>query len=175
MADKFCPRCNITKSTDEFSKNKARANRDGLASYCKVCVREYGKQKQYDKIRWENNADSERARHKLFMEKNSETQLNRYKENAKKYRKKNPGRVNATNRARGKHNFVPKWADKPAMAIVYEKAKLLSALWGVELQVDHVVPLRGKTVCGLHCWANLQLLAADLNHKKRHYEWPDMP
>lgn len=172
---KFCPRCNQTKSVSEFSKNKARANRDGLASYCKCCVREYGKQKQYDKMRWENNRERESARHKAFMEKSGENQLQRYRANAQRYRKLNPGLVNATNKARAKNRFVPVWANKDLIAKLYVKAKEWSSILGEPIEVDHIVPLRGKTVCGLHCEANLQLLAKELNHKKRHYVWPDMP
>jgi hypothetical protein len=41
--------------------------------------------------------------------------------------------------------------------------------------VDHIVPLQGKIVCGLHTWENLQLVAPSLNSKKCNRFWPDMP
>lgn len=174
---KYCPRCKQTKDVCEFSSNKARltSGRDGLASYCKQCVREYGKQKQYDKARWANNKEKEQQRHRSFIERNREEQLARYRENARQYRKSNPDRVNATNRARGKWNYVPTWANKKAMQVLYSKAKEWSVILGEPMEVDHIVPLRGRLVCGLHCEANLQLLAKTINHQKRHFVWPDMP
>lgn len=174
---KFCPRCKQTKSTDEFSKNKARmtGGRDGLASYCKQCVREYGKERKYDKIRWENNRDKESKRHRDFVSRNKESQLSRYRENARRYRAENKASVNATNRSRSKFNFVPSWANKSAMKVIYEKAALWSEILGCKIEVDHIVPLRGKTVCGLHCEHNLQLLEKTLNFEKRNFTWPDKP
>lgn len=41
MTTKLCTKCNTTKSVEEFSKNKAR--KDGLASMCKHCWKEYYK------------------------------------------------------------------------------------------------------------------------------------
>ena len=37
---KKCPRCGLTRNTEEFGRN--RSLRDGLSCYCKVCNREIG-------------------------------------------------------------------------------------------------------------------------------------
>jgi hypothetical protein len=34
---------------------------------------------------------------------------------------------------------------------------------------------KSKKVCGLHCWANLQLLDPMINVIKSNRYWPDMP
>lgn len=177
VSEKFCPKCSITKSASEFHKNASRntPGRDGLAVYCKQCSSQYSKEKKYDKSRWENNKEHEYARHKAFIAKNRDKQLERMSAKGRRYRIANKGKVNAANRARAKWNFVPKWADKSAMRVVYEKAAEWSQILGEKIEVDHIVPLRGKTVCGLHCESNLQLLAKELNHQKRHFFWPDMP
>jgi 5-methylcytosine-specific restriction endonuclease McrA len=63
----------------------------------------------------------------------------------------------------------PVWGDKEKIRLVYQKAKE----WGFE--VDHVVPIKNEIVCGLHVWANLQLLDKKSNMAKGNKVWPDMP
>ena len=57
-------------------------------------------------------------------------------------------------------NRLPVWADLTNIKDIYKKARTMN------MQVDHVVPLFGKTVCGLHCESNLQLLGAKENASK---------
>lgn len=70
---------------------------------------------------------------------------------------------------------TPSWADKSAVQRVYQGAVELGRVLGISFHVDHVVPLKSDKVCGLHCEANLQILAADENVRKLNHFWPDMP
>ena len=54
----------------------------------------------------------------------------------------------------------PSWVDRAANAAIYDEAVRLG------LTVDHVVPLKGRNVSGLHVQWNLQLLTQDANRRK---------
>lgn len=76
--------------------------------------------------------------------------------------KKHPSEVTAyaaLRRAR-KLRATPSWVNKVALKEVYLEAKRLGKV------VDHVVPLQGKLVCGLHVPWNLQLLTLSENSRK---------
>lgn len=93
------------------------------------------------------------------------------------WQRDNPTKVAQRNRLRATSHrrSKPLWANQEAMDLIYTKRDELNALWGTKFQVDHIVPLQGDSVCGLHCEDNLQLLEKSLNCEKRHFHWPDMP
>lgn len=126
-----------------------------------------------------NNKEHRLAQSKKWTEDNKERQqylTKRYYENnrdkvleqATQWQKDNPAKVNARNRARRKliENATPPWADWDKIVDVYEECTKLCEDTGEEHHVDHIIPLQGKLVCGLHVHTNLQILTAEENLTK---------
>lgn len=65
----------------------------------------------------------------------------------------------------------PDWADTELIRRMYVVAERVSAVTGIQHHVDHVIPLKGKLVSGLHVHNNLRVVAYDVNvSKSNHYE-----
>lgn len=87
------------------------------------------------------------------------------------YRKANPHKVNAltADYAASKGLRAPKWitkAQRNQIREFYETASNRTKETGVPYEVDHIVPLRGTNVSGLHVPWNLQVLTKSENVKK---------
>jgi len=79
------------------------------------------------------------------------------------YKKRNPDTTLAdTNVRKRRHReATPKWISKEqklAMRQLYISARQLTKLTGQMYVVDHIVPLKGETVCGLHVPWNLRVI-----------------
>ena len=90
------------------------------------------------------------------------------KVNDKKWKEKNPEKVRQyiANRKAAKLQRTPPWVDHDAIAVFYAEAARLTVETGIEHHVDHIIPLQGKLVSGLHVHTNLQVITAEENLKK---------
>lgn len=105
--------------------------------------------------------------YKEYVKKNKE----KIRQTASKYQKNNKGKVNARTAARhaAKMQRTAKWLtadEKWLIQEIYELASLRTKLTGTQWHVDHVLPLRGLEVCGLHTPWNLQVIPATENIRK---------
>jgi hypothetical protein len=72
----------------------------------------------------------------------------------------------AKHRAKGL-NAIPTWADLTAIERLYAEAAASG------MHVDHIFPLQGETVCGLHVANNLRVLTPLENLKKGNKVYSD--
>lgn len=61
---------------------------------------------------------------------------------------------------------TPVWVDPSDFLSLYKLAGEMTAKTGIAHHVDHIVPLQGETVCGLHVPWNLRVIPASENSRK---------
>jgi len=171
---KTCNRCLKSKPLSEFCKNKTA--KFGVSSLCRVCQSTYNKEYrernrqtllQADKDRYSNNTEHLKAKAAKHKSENKEY----YDNYNKSYYRLNKHKFLAANSKRRKVivRATPDWlssSHKQKIENFYWLAQDLRATSGETYHVDHIVPLQGKNVCGLHVPWNLQVLPADLNLQK---------
>ena len=88
--------------------------------------------------------------------------------------KASKSRRNALRDSRSKQ-ATPKWLTKEQqdqIVAIYDHMRDCRIVTGEDYHVDHIVPLKGENVCGLHVHWNLQILPADVNISKSN-RYPD--
>ena len=99
---------------------------------------------------------------------NSEERKAKKLVNAARWREENRGKHNSSGslaRAKRAKRNVP-WADLDYIKDLYTNAKEASEIFGISFEVDHILPLCGKTISGFHHEDNLQVLPRNLNREK---------
>lgn len=127
------------------------------------------KHREYHRRWYEKNKDQRRVTVAAWRESNKDKVREIDRRWAKSNRVKRYAKTAAYRAARRK--AIPSWADRHAILAVYAEAHRLSRETGIPHHVDHVVPLTGRTVCGLHVADNLRAVPASVNCRKRN-AWP---
>jgi hypothetical protein len=131
---------------------------------------------------YEENRESVAAASRKYYEENRESvaaaRRKYYEENREKVRaqkadycRANPHIINAkgAKRRAAKLRQTPAWVtatENEEIKKLYQLAGNLSASTGVLHHVDHIRPLQGRKIAGLHCLLNLQVISATQNLKK---------
>lgn len=85
------------------------------------------------------------------------------------------GTLGGKRRRQRERRNTPKWVSWPEVRAMYREAARLTQETGEMHVVDHIVPLDGKLVCGLHWHVNMRVIHWLPNSKKGWGTWPDMP
>jgi len=180
MTHRVCRSCGESKALNFFKKEKRNAN--GYSSLCKACAvasttayrnANLEKRMKYEEEYRSHNRDLLREKyysnidwHREYYKRNVE----KYAENGRRYcevaRPKKAAHA-AKRRAAVRQRSIG-LTDEHVKQIewFYEEAHRLTSETGVTHHVDHIVPLQGKEMSGLHAPWNLQVIPAKENLSK---------
>jgi len=162
MSSKACIKCGKTKAETEFDRNGKY-----IRNECSSCQR--ARVKRWTIENRERSREIKRGwilRNKEKMDRArlswNERNKDKIAERCRRYQAK-------------KLKATPDWANRDKMTVFYNLAQTLSEKKGVPHEVDHIVPLTSRIVCGLHVETNLQVIERRSNRSKGNRRWPDMP
>ena len=156
---KTCTCCGVEKPKTEFNKKKQK--KDGLSPWCKPCAS--AKTREY----YKENKDKVSKYSSAYYFKNKEAR-DSYMVEWRKSNKPKMRALGAKKRAAILER-TPKWLSQEHLDLIkteYELAAWCTSVMQEEYQVDHIVPLRGKTVSGLHVPWNLSVITKTANAEK---------
>jgi hypothetical protein len=180
--EKSCSRCGVRKSESEFYNAKAFA--DGKDPHCKECKRQQRNERlsqnpNYERERY--NPDRARENYLKNAEKLREVSRGNWRKYREKYKKDPLWKAErlAYDRSREltKSMRTPPWLTKEQkreVKNIYKRSAIMSKETGEKHHVDHIAPLMGANVCGLHVPWNLRIVTATENLSKGLiYDGPD--
>lgn len=155
---------NLKEYNSEYYSKNAPKIKESVRTYQKENKERIAKNK---KEKYLQNKPAHSLQRSEYYKNNKE----KIKENVSGYQKKNKAKVRqwSGKRKRAVKLATPVWLTDEhwsAMNYLYWLCEDLKRTTGEEYHVDHIIPLRGDNVCGLHVPWNLQILPSDLNLRK---------
>jgi len=152
VSNRQCSECAKKISKDWVNSNRQRYNETQKKFYVK-------------------NKDKVTAQRAIWREANKAIHLQRVKnsKNADKEKYAAYNRAYWSKRNAAKLQRTPTWLtenDYWMIKNIYKLAVLRSKTTGIKWEVDHIVPLQGKMISGLHVPSNLQVIPAVENRIK---------
>lgn len=184
--DKECSDCKTIKPYTEFQRDKRSV--DGLRWNCRQCR---GAQRRKE---WANNNEENRRKRSVYRHLNKD-KISEYKKKdyikhrdkilakCKIYAEENKeakAEYSKKHYSENRHIYITNARKRESrlkeginmeftgrMKEIYYVCETFSKVDEVEYQVDHIVPLTHKDVCGLHVPWNIQILTRDENQSKK--------
>lgn len=176
---KTCTLCKTQKDLSKFYKDNSKC--DGLRSTCKECHDASVKKRLEDqdnkrssakyRAEWEaQNKDARREYKSKWLTLDLQENPEKYRKKYSSYYQNNKGKVNAKTRRRqiSKLQRTPSWlnvVDMFEIECIYTYCSSLRRV-GLLYDVDHIYPLQGKEVSGLHVPLNLRVITSYDNKSK---------
>jgi len=169
LANRSCVACSREKVQERQRKKREEGDAQFLEMRRRHVRDSYYRDHEKSKELGKKNASAYRKRHPEALEREAER--------LRLYRASDPDRFKRYDQTKYQRHYAkivqrvrlrelaleqrtPTWANREAIDAIYAEAQRMN------MTVDHIVPLRGKTVSGLHVESNLQLLTREENARK---------
>ena len=169
LSNRSCVACSREKVHERQRKKREEGDAQFLEMRRRHTRDSYYRDHDKSKERQRRNVAAYRERHPEALEREAER--------LKQYRAAEPDRFKQYDQTKYERHYakivqrvrlreealkqrIPTWANREAIDAIYAEARRMN------MTVDHIVPLRGKTVSGLHVENNLQLLSREENARK---------
>lgn len=169
---KLCSVCGVEKpNSDFYATRKTRT--------CKACEKQLSKQryignKEGKLQRCAEYRRANKAKIQAYMVRRYAETRDAWLVRCKEYRQRpevqEQLRISGLKRRAKRVSRIrcatPAWADVKAIAKVYRLAQEMTVATGTPHSVDHIIPIGGRNVCGLHLVWNLRVILSEENARK---------